>query len=430
MQGKTSASCFFVVMTAVGGLLSGCVQYRRACTPIVPDQGLRIETENKYKIETWLCRFEDGTTHCMDNKWIGLRNDAFMDCLPGVFSSDGKPVRVIENRSPSKSESWGLWTILVPYMVSIFTLPAYGGFDRYNDYEFEFGGELPNVTVQVRSEGATAVSLSPVALLLPMGDHKPEPGRRSFSDHSRKIAGDPPEMLLRDRAVAYGLATRLKAFEAAGKVAVDTSQKHQRKSVDIGDPKEHAVAPEIVSGVASQPGAQSPTGRPNEKEVDQLYNILSCKRETGNDFAYRFELEVVGKNSSLRTFRAVQQEFRKAVKDDYIESTPGAVSDNLYVEFPEYELKGGKIVGRAVVLTISVVSLSYDPNTRTGKLAVKVNANQYEEARKWVRKNIETLARDKNIALVTGEIPPAAKFYLGREELKDGNVLEIEFKTE
>ena len=50
--------------------------------------------------------------------------------------------------------------------------------------------------------------------------------------------------------------------------------------------------------------------------------------------------------------------------------------------------------------------------------------------RKWFRKIIETLARDRNIALVTGEIPPAAKFYLGREELKDGNVLEIEFRTE
>ena len=61
---------------------------------------------------------------------------------------------------------------------------------------------------------------------------------------------------------------------------------------------------------------------------------------------------------------------------------------------------------------------------------MRVNANQYEEARQWVRKNIETLARDKNIALTTGEIPPAAKFYLGREEFKDGNTLEIEFKTE
>ena len=88
-------------------------------------------------------------------------------------------------------------------------------------------------------------------------------------------------------------------------------------------------------------------------------------------------------------------------------------------------MKDGRISGRVVVLSFCVTSLAYDPNTRTGKLAVKVNANQYEEARKWIRKNIETLARDKNIALVTGEIPPAAKFYLGREELKDGNVLEI-----
>ena len=104
--------------------------------------------------------------------------------------------------------------------------------------------------------------------------------------------------------------------------------------------------------------------------------------------------------------------------------------NSLFVDFPAYQQKEGRIEGRAVVLTISVASLTYDPNTRTGRLAVKVNANQYEEARKWIRKNIETLARDKNIALTTGEIPPAAKFYLGREELKDGNVLEIEFKTE
>jgi hypothetical protein len=135
-------------------------------------------------------------------------------------------------------------------------------------------------------------------------------------------------------------------------------------------------------------------------------------------------------DNSLYLFSLIQNEFRDAVRKDYHGTYLGTNSDSLIVDFPEYKLINGKIVGRAVVLTISVASLAYDPNTRTGKLAVKVNANQYEEARKWVRKNIETLARDKNIALVTGEIPPAAKFYLGREELKDGNILEIEFKTE
>ena len=174
------------------------------------------------------------------------------------------------------------------------------------------------------------------------------------------------------------------------------------------------------SGTSVSPGLQA----------ESLYNILSCERESGSDFSYRFTLELTSKDKSLRAFRAIQKEFRQAVKEDYTESFPGARQNDLHVDFPEYKLNNGKIEGRAVVLTISVSSLAYDPNTRTGKLAVKVNANQYEEARKWVRKNIETLARDKNIALTTGEIPPAAKFYLGREELKDGNILEIEFKTE
>jgi hypothetical protein len=399
---------------------------------MVPDQGPRIETKNKYKIATWLCRFEDGTTHCMDVKWISERHNTFASCLPGVFSSDGMPVRIVENMHPVKSESWGMWTLLVPYVVSAFTLPAYLGGDAYREYEFEFDDRMPNTTVQVRSERATAVTAySPVALLLPMSDYEPEQGRRSFSEHGRKFLGDAPDALLRDRAVAYGLATRLKEMEDAGKATVETSPK--RLGEPVRAPQKNEIdgnASMLASVPTSQPGAQSQAASPNVKEAGLLYNILSCKRETGSDFAYRFELELLGKNSSLRTFRAVQQEFRRAVKEDYVESVPGTKPNELYVDFPEYELKDGKIEGRAVVLSISVTSLTYDPNTRNGKLAVKVNANQYEEARKWIRKNIETLARDKNIALTTGEIPPAAKFYLGKEELKDGNILEIEFKTE
>ena len=107
----------------------------------------------------------------------------------------------------------------------------------------------------------------------------------------------------------------------------------------------------------------------------ELYQIVSCERESGSDFSYRFEIELADKRN-LRTFRAVQQEFREAVKADYAESFPGVKLDSLYVDFPEYKLAEGKISGTAVVLTISVTSLSYDPSTRTGRLAVKVNANQ------------------------------------------------------
>ena len=169
----------------------------------------------------------------------------------------------------------------------------------------------------------------------------------------------------------------------------------------------------------------------SREKMNSVYQIIRCERESTDGFSYRFELKLNNdEDNSLYLFSLIQNEFRDAVRKDYLGTYLGTNSDSLIVDFPEYKLINGKIVGRAVVLTISVASLAYDPNTRTGKLAVKVNANQYEEARKWVRKNIETLARDKNIALVMGEIPPAAKFYLGREEFKDGNILEMEFRTE
>ena len=52
-----------------------------------------------------------------------------------------------------------------------------------------------------------------------------------------------------------------------------------------------------------------------------------------------------------------------------------------------------------------------------------------DEARAWIRKNIETLARDKNIALTTGQLPPEATYYSLGEKIV-GNVMEIEFRTE
>ena len=120
----------------------------------------------------------------------------------------------------------------------------------------------------------------------------------------------------------------------------------------------------------------------------------------------------------------------KSIKEEYLDTYPSADVASLVVSFSGLKREGVRISGRAAVLTIKPLSLTYDVHTRRGRLAVKFNAGQAEEAKAWARRNIETLARDKNIALTTGVIPPAAKFYLGREELKDGNVLEIEFKTE
>ncbi|MGN0854687.1 MAG: hypothetical protein ACI4R9_04100 [Kiritimatiellia bacterium] len=206
----------------------------------------------------------------------------------------------------------------------------------------------------------------------------------------------------------------------------------KRDDLPMASAKEKDIAPKVMKGINANEGK---TDKVPKEDLGQSavaqYRIVSCERESGKDFSYRFVLEIKDdSNDPLRMFRTIQKNFRAAIKEDYAESFSNIKTDSLFVDFPEYRQNNNRIEGRAVVLTIAVSSLAYDPNTRKGKLAVKVNANQYEEARKWIRKNIETLARDKNIALTTGEIPPAAKFYLGREELRDGNVLEIEFETE
>ena len=102
----------------------------------------------------------------------------------------------------------------------------------------------------------------------------------------------------------------------------------------------------------------------------------------------------------------------------------------LVVDFSNVKVDGRRIEGRATMLSIKPVSLTYDATKRRGKLSVQFNQGQVEEAaRTWIRRNIETLARDKNIQLTTDERPPAGRFYsLG--EKTEGNVMEIEFKTE
>ena len=93
------------------------------------------------------------------------------------------------------------------------------------------------------------------------------------------------------------------------------------------------------------------------------------------------------------------------------------------------EFHGGEITGKAVVLSLAVDSLRYDHYTRRGTVRMRIGENQFEDARRYARKNIELIVRDKNIALSADVIPPAARFRILGESLK-GNVLEMNFEAE
>ena len=160
------------------------------------------------------------------------------------------------------------------------------------------------------------------------------------------------------------------------------------------------------------------------------YTIEKFERTADDEFAYAFRLRMKdGADLGLSAMGAVKRDLRQSVYDDYM-ATYGGTGSDIRVDFPEFAMRDSIVEGRAEVMRISVISLQYDASTQKGVIAVKIGANRFEDARKWVRKNIETLAQDKNIALTTGQIPSEARFYLGAERVRDGNILEIEFETE
>ena len=394
-------------------LYAGCAQHRKITIPEVSHIDGQIKTKYTYRLV----------------KPYELRA-IFEETHPEVFSSTSSsiPFTLQEGEYCNQQLKNGWYNFLssVLFFGSGFVFPQDLSTEHWVNYIVKLSDQQSvgdNFNLY-NSHDMHHSLIGPLGLACPYGEPaqsvKSQIFWRSYSvcfagedEHAKNRKED---QKIIDTALAYGVAATLKKMEDEGKINLGMLPK--TKPV-------RRFTPSLVKEVKSKPHI-APAPKNNF-----YYKIILCERESGRDFAYRFVLQLTeDAQRSLQAFRAVQQEFRNALREDYADAFSVADLQSLYVDFPEYRQNEGKIEGRAVILTISVASLIYDPNTRTGKLAVKVNANQYEEARKWVRKNIETLARDKNIALVTGEIPPAAKFYLGREELKDGNILEIEFGTE
>lgn len=160
------------------------------------------------------------------------------------------------------------------------------------------------------------------------------------------------------------------------------------------------------------------------------YTVLQFERVGSDGVAYDFSLQFRD-DYNLRQVGKVQADIRTLVREAMCADVENAVKGSEgFVDFPQFKITGNVVSGRACAVRISIVSLEYDDKSHRGVIRVKCPEGQYKNARKWARENIETIVRDKNIALVTGEIPPSAHFYIGKERVAADNVLEIEFETE
>ena len=199
---------------------------------------------------------------------------------------------------------------------------------------------------------------------------------------------------LMQRALAYGVAVKLKELEDSGKI--DAMLK--KKTADVSTAPKH--------------------------------NIVRLDRDSNKNFSYGFELELLENPAdSKKVWQTVLQDFAKSLKEDYVDAFPSVDIASLEVSFSGFKRDGLRLSGSAAVLTLKPISLEYNPYNRRGTMSVRFAEGQVSEASAWIRRNVKTLVRDKNIALTSGSLPTEGKFAITNEKI-DGNVMTIEFMVE
>lgn len=199
---------------------------------------------------------------------------------------------------------------------------------------------------------------------------------------------------LMQRALAYGVAVKLKELEDSGKI--DAMLK--KKTADFSTAPKH--------------------------------NIVRLDRDSNKNFSYGFELELLENPAdSKKVWQTVLQDFAKSLKEDYVDAFPSVDIASLEVSFSGFKRDGLRLSGSAAVLTLKPISLEYNPYNRRGTMSVRFAEGQVSEASAWIRRNVKTLVRDKNIALTSGSLPTEGKFAITNEKI-DGNVMTIEFMVE
>ena len=428
---------FPIGLLAIGLWCSGCVHSRSVSLVGVTDMGEHVSTRNRYFIVGSSHDYTKWLTTGVGAQW---RYRKFKKYQPNVFSDDGIPVVYFERnvydkhwRFPS-GEGEELLCLLYEFP-TFFALPC--NFDESEKKRHHTINVLDAPNGQTGFEtyckdNSVASPTTPLALLFYNGDVTSEGMNNSkkFENHMRTIGLKSCDS--RTEAEAYGLAVRLKELEDSGQIPTDAlrvarlqhervKEMMQREKLNKMQGDRYSEQARIIQAIRRRP-------------VAPRYTLRHLAVEPGRDFAYRFELEVASNaRGSLDFINEIKSDFQNLILSDYRAVYPNSNWRNLRVAFQDFIMEDGKIHGRVVVLSLGIESLVYDANTRLGTLSVRFLPDQFAEARHWITHNIETLARDKNIALVTGQIPPAARYYSLDEEILDaptGQVLKINFKTE
>lgn len=214
-------------------------------------------------------------------------------------------------------------------------------------------------------------------------------------------------------------------------VIVGSNSRYKRTSRPSG--RLAAVVPPTTPTSSSTHShvAGTTLSRPIPANAPSKYVLERFAWNREGDWRCGFEYKITGE-CTLGTISEIERKVCAYIRKSYLSAHPMADAQSVEVD-ARLSFVDGRVVGTGMVLAITPVSLTYDAIARHGIVSVRFDPQQYEMARVWVRRNIETLARDKNILLKTGEMPPPGRYITGDERIvdtADGKVLEMEFKTE
>lgn len=431
------------LIAAASLALSGCKHIRSATLVSVPDVGETITTKYKY------CCI--GTSAAALDIWrTGSDYNTGMQYflktrMPRVFSDDGIPFYIVERNSRQEyrgmrrnygSRNWGKWGWFSLHFFSLGIAPlCFGQTDwrRFSVVPIGEGIEPGSVECCTKYDEAMTV-FSPFSILC--FNASPEfsdmPQGKIFQKTIYGVVSDNEYSdLTKSSAMAYGIATRLKEMEDCGSITASMA-----KDALVMHAARHE-ATEIIRirnmGLVQPP--QKVLHKPLLQVVQQApqkpkFAITSFKPvDADNDFSYSFEVTLNG-DVSPDEFLGEYESFLNNLKKIYKSQYPAVDMNSLVVD-AKPSLLEGKFVGIARMLTIHIEAMAYDSKTRRGKISARFGHGQERFARNWIKRNImEPLVKDKNILLETGTLPPPGRYYSLDESVKDGNILEIEFKTE
>lgn len=400
--------------------ISGCIteSVRDSSVAKVKNLGPNISTHQRYSL---VCGYHGEGTQAIETNWKFLSEHQ-----PNVFRSEGGIPIVLRARLKNADFSSGYGSFLLS-LFSLQIIPHTQKQEAIYECLIEIG-DLENVHTpfEILNIGDRAQSHLFPSPLLWYTDPPDVEGYCVFSQHTQTMTMTYPSVSeiynqnkgvlgdghkaygsayvslkgadfssgLEQRSLAYGLAVKLKELEDSGKI--DAMLK--KKTADVSTAPKH--------------------------------NIIRLDRDSDKNFSYFFELELAQNPTDFKkAWQMVMQDFAKSLKEDYRDAFPSADMASLKVSFSGFKRNGLRLNGSAAVLTLKPVSLEYNSHNRKGTMSVRFAEGQVSEASTWIRRNVKTLVRDKNIALTSGSLPSEGKFEITNEKI-DGNVMTIEFMVE